>query len=50
LGAAFTPEVQAAWVAAYTLVAETMIAAAEAAQPQRPDTAGAALAEPALAY
>jgi nitric oxide dioxygenase len=29
LGAAFTPEVRAAWLAAYSLVAETMIEAAE---------------------
>ncbi len=29
LGAAFTPETKEAWIAAYTLLAETMIAAAE---------------------
>ena len=29
LGAAFTPETKEAWVAAYTLLAETMIAAAQ---------------------
>ncbi len=34
LGEAFTSEVRAAWVAAYTLLAQTMVAAAEEARPK----------------
>jgi hemoglobin-like flavoprotein len=35
LGERFTPEVQAAWTSAYTLLANTMRAAAAAAEPQQ---------------
>jgi len=35
LGERFTPEVQAAWTSAYTLLANTMSAAAAAAEPQQ---------------
>jgi hemoglobin-like flavoprotein len=35
LGERFTPEVQAAWTSAYTVLADTMRAAAAAAEPQQ---------------
>jgi hemoglobin-like flavoprotein len=44
LGEEFTPEVKAAWVAAYTLVAETMIASADQMELMRLEPAGVAQA------
>ena len=45
LGEAFTPDTKSAWAAAYTLLAETMIAAAEEAQvPPVPIAAAQAMA------
>ncbi len=47
LGAAFTPETKDAWVAAYTLLAETMIASAEGETRSKAAPINAAAAQPA---